>query len=440
MALAAPATGAGLDGRHRHRRHRQVRHPGRRRRATPTWRCRSAAPYAADTFETGTRAAAWGGTTTIVDFAIQSMGAHAARGPGRLARQGRGQLRDRLRLPHDHGRRQRGLAQGDGGAWSARASPASSCSWPTPACSTATTGKILRALQKGAETGGLIMMHAENGIAIDVLVEQALARGPAPTRATTAMVRHALLEAEATHRAIKLAQVAERADLHRPPVGDRRRWPRSARPATRATTRSPRRARSTSSCPPTTSRGRTSRAPSTSARRRCAPRSTRPRCGGGCAPTTCRWCPPTTARSASRGRRSWASATSPRSPTGCRASSTGWTCCTPACVDGHISRRRWIEIACATPARMFGLYPRKGTIAPGSDADVVIYDPNAKQVLSARDAPHGRRLLLLRGQARSPGRSRRCSPAGAWSSTATPTPAPRATGSSCAATRAGYLR
>jgi dihydropyrimidinase len=52
-------------------------------------------------------------------------------------------------------------------------------------------------------------------------------------------------------------------------------------------------------------------------------------------------------------------------------------------LEGHISRRRWIEIACATPARMFGLYPRKGTIAPGSDADVVIYDPNAKQVFSA---------------------------------------------------------
>ena len=32
---------------------------------------------------------------------------------------------------------------------------------------------------------------------------------------------------------------------------------------------------------------------------------------------------------------------------------------------------------------MFGLYPRKGTIAPGSDADVVVYDPNATQVLSA---------------------------------------------------------
>ncbi len=54
-----------------------------------------------------------------------------------------------------------------------------------------------------------------------------------------------------------------------------------------------------------------------------------------------------------------------------------------AVLDGHITRRRWIEIACATPARMFGLYPKKGTIAPGADADVVIYDPHAEQVMSA---------------------------------------------------------
>jgi dihydropyrimidinase len=50
---------------------------------------------------------------------------------------------------------------------------------------------------------------------------------------------------------------------------------------------------------------------------------------------------------------------------------------------GEISLPRWVEVASTTPARMFGLYPRKGVIAAGSDADIVIYDPAARQTLSA---------------------------------------------------------
>jgi dihydropyrimidinase len=52
-------------------------------------------------------------------------------------------------------------------------------------------------------------------------------------------------------------------------------------------------------------------------------------------------------------------------------------------VAGELSLARWVEVASTTPARMFGLYPRKGVLAPGSDADIVIYDPAARQVLSA---------------------------------------------------------
>jgi dihydropyrimidinase len=49
---------------------------------------------------------------------------------------------------------------------------------------------------------------------------------------------------------------------------------------------------------------------------------------------------------------------------------------------GEISLSRWVEISSTTPARMFGLYPRKGVIAAGSDADIVIYDPAVEQTLS----------------------------------------------------------
>jgi dihydropyrimidinase len=52
-------------------------------------------------------------------------------------------------------------------------------------------------------------------------------------------------------------------------------------------------------------------------------------------------------------------------------------------VDGRISLHRWVELCSTTPARMFGLYPRKGIIAPGSDADLVVYDPAARTRISA---------------------------------------------------------
>jgi dihydropyrimidinase len=50
---------------------------------------------------------------------------------------------------------------------------------------------------------------------------------------------------------------------------------------------------------------------------------------------------------------------------------------------GRISANKFVEIACTNPARIFGMFPRKGTIAPGSDADIVLFDPEARHVLSA---------------------------------------------------------
>jgi dihydropyrimidinase len=50
---------------------------------------------------------------------------------------------------------------------------------------------------------------------------------------------------------------------------------------------------------------------------------------------------------------------------------------------GRISLNRMVELLATNPAKLFGLYPRKGTIAVGSDADIVVFDPEKKLTLSA---------------------------------------------------------
>jgi dihydropyrimidinase len=49
---------------------------------------------------------------------------------------------------------------------------------------------------------------------------------------------------------------------------------------------------------------------------------------------------------------------------------------------GRISLNRWVELTSTSPAKIFGMFPRKGTIAPGSDADIVIFNPERTQLLS----------------------------------------------------------
>jgi dihydropyrimidinase len=51
---------------------------------------------------------------------------------------------------------------------------------------------------------------------------------------------------------------------------------------------------------------------------------------------------------------------------------------------GKITLNKYVEVACTNPAKIFGMFPRKGTIAIGSDADIVIFDPNEKHTLSAK--------------------------------------------------------
>lgn len=335
---------------------------------------------ASDTFETGTRAAAWGGTTTIIDFAVQTVGRSLREGLDAWYAKADGNcavdygFHMILSDVNEHTLKEMDRLVQEGVS-------SFKLFMAYPGVFYSDDGQILRAMQRSADNGGLIMMHAENGIAIDVLVEQALARGETDPR-YHGEVRKVLLEAEATHRAIQLARVAG-APLYVVHV--------SAEEAVAeiAAARDKGLPVFGETCPQYLFLSTDNLAePGFEGAKYVCSTPLRPR-----EHQAALWrglrtndlqvvstdhCPFCFTGQKDLGRGDFS-----KIPNGLPGVENRMDLLHQAVVDGHISRRRWIEIACATPARMFGLYPQKGTIAPGADADVVIYDPHAHQTLSA---------------------------------------------------------
>ncbi|WP_426367076.1 dihydropyrimidinase [Streptomyces sp. E-08] len=336
--------------------------------------------FASDTFETGTRAAAWGGTTTIVDFAVQSRGESLRAGLDAWHEKADGKCAIDYAFH---------MIMSDVNESTLKEMPkliqhgvsSFKLFMAYPGVFYSDDGQILRAMQKAGDTGGLIMMHAENGIAIDVLVEQALARGETDPR-YHGEVRKALLEAEATHRAIQLARVAG-SPLYVVHV--------SAEEAVAelAAARDKGLPVFGETCPQYLflSTDNLAEPDFEGAKYVCStplrPKEHQAALWRGLRTNDLQvvstdHCPFCFVGQKELGRGDFS-----KIPNGLPGVENRMDLLHQAVVDGHISRRRWIEIACATPARMFGLYPQKGTIAPGTDADIVIYDPHATQTLSA---------------------------------------------------------
>ena len=336
--------------------------------------------FSSDTFETGTKAAAHGGTTTIIDFAVQ------AKGTSLLAALDKWHEKADGNCAVDYGFHMIVSDVNDATLKEMEACIGAGVTsfkmfMAYPGVFYATDGEILLAMQQASRTGATVMMHAENGIAIDQLVAQALAAG------RTAPVHHGLtrppeLEGEATSRAIALAQVAG-CPLYIVHL--------SAAHALEAVAEARDRGQNVfaETCPQYLylSLDDLARPDFEGAKFVCSPPLRTPDHSAALwrglrtndlAVVSTDHCPFCFKEQKELGRGDFA-----KIPNGIPGVEHRMDLLHQGVVAGEITLQRWVETCATTPARMFGLYPRKGTIAPGADADIVVYDPAARQTLSA---------------------------------------------------------
>ena len=225
------------------------------------------------------------------------------------------------------------------------------------------------------------MMHAENGIAIDVLVAQALARGESDPR-FHGSTRPAFLEGEATHRAIQLARVAG-APLYIVHL--------SAAQALDEVVKARDRGQSVfaETCPQYLflSDADLAREGFEGAKYVCSP-PLRPESNHAdlwrglrtddlsiVSTDHCPFC--------FKEQKELGVGDFSKIPNGIPGVEHRLDLIFQGVERGEISLARWVDVTSTTPARMFGLFPKKGVLAPGSDADIVLYDPDATHTFSA---------------------------------------------------------
>ncbi len=331
--------------------------------------------FASDTFETGTRAAAWGGTTSIVDFVVQYAGENVleqfnlwhTKAAGNCAidygfHQILSDVQDSSLVAMDE-------LLGEGVS-------SFKLFMAYKGVFLSDDGQITKAMQKAASNGSMIMMHAENGSVIDLLVQQAVAAGNTSPR-YHGLTRPWQAEEEATHRAIMIANLTG-APLYVVHV--------SAKQAVEQIARARDLGQNVfgETCP------------------QYLYLSLEEQLG---APgfEGAKWVCSTPLRSRAEGHQNymWQSLRTndiqmvstdhcpfcmkdqkelgignfAKIPNGIGSVEHRMDLLYQGVVDGHISLERWVELTSTTPARMFGMYGRKGVIQPGADGDIVIYDP-----------------------------------------------------------------
>jgi dihydropyrimidinase len=335
-----------------------------------------------DDFETGTRAAAYGGTTSIVDFAIQSKGDVLRKGLDGWHAKAEG------KAAVDYGFHMIMTDVNDGtlnemnqlvreGITSFKLFMA------YPGVLHVDDGQIFRAMQRAGEIGGLVCMHAENGIPIDILVAQALAKGHTAPKYHS-ITRPQIAEAEGTFRAICLAEMAG-APVYMVHL--------SAERALKQVVEARDRGLPTyaETCPQYLfcSDEDLDRPGFEGAKFVCTPplrpKSMQEDLWRGLkthdlqvvSTDHCPFC--------MKGQKELGKDSFAKIPNGMPGVETRlyllWDGGVKA---GRISMNRFVEITATAPAKIFGLYPKKGTIAVGADADLLVWDGEKKHVLSEK--------------------------------------------------------
>src|SRR5215218_5428940 len=337
--------------------------------------------FAKDTFESGTRAAAFGGTTSIVDFAVQSRG---------------GSLRDGLDAWH---KKAEGNAVTDYGfhmimsdvnddtlkemdTLVAEGVPDFKLFTAYPGVFFSDDGAIFRAMQQTAKNGGLIMMHAENGLAIDVIAADTFNAGTTDPIGH-GLARYSVLEGEATNRVIRLAQSAK-VPVYIVHLADTE----AANKVTRA--RNQTLAAFAETCPQYLFLSLDDMGNGfEGAKFICSPplrtKDHQPELWKGLVKDDLQVVSTDHCPFDFHGQKDLGKDDFRKVPNGLPGVEDRLDMLHDGgVVAGRITKERWVEVASTAPAKLFGMYPRKGSISVGADADIVIYDPNRKHTISAK--------------------------------------------------------
>jgi dihydropyrimidinase len=337
--------------------------------------------FAKDTFETGTRAAAFGGTTTIVDFAVQSRGKslregldawHAKAEGNAVADYGFHMIMSDV---NDDTLKEMDQLVAEG-------VPDFKLFTAYPGVFFSDDGAIFRAMQQTGKNGGLIMMHAENGLAIDVIAADTVASGVTDPIGH-GLARYSVLEGEATNRVIRLAQAAGVPVyiVHlsaKEALDEVRRARDEGLPAFAET------------CPQYLFLSlEDMRNGFNGAKFVCSPplraEEHHPELWTGLVKDDLQLvstdhCPFDFEGQKELGREDFR-----KVPNGLPGVEDRVDLLHDGgVVGGKFTRERWVELISTAPAKLFGMYPQKGSISVGADADVVIYDPNRRRTISAK--------------------------------------------------------